>query len=45
MKNGLDHAALKAKQRAIREGFPETMGLRAALLMVWTPPHGIAVPR
>lgn len=32
MKNGLDHAALKAKQRAIREGFPETMGLRAALL-------------
>ena len=29
MTNGLDHATLKEKQRAIRAGFPETMGLRA----------------
>ena len=35
MKNGLDHAALKAKQRAIREGFPETMGLRAHRAISW----------
>ena len=30
-----DHAALKAKQRAIREGFPETMGLRAHRAISW----------
>lgn len=35
MKNGLDHAALKAKQRATREGFPETMGLRAHRAISW----------
>ena len=35
MKNGLDHAALKAKQRAIREGFPETMGLRVHRAISW----------
>ena len=35
MKNGLDHAALKAKQRVIREGFPETMGLRAHRAISW----------
>ncbi|NEU35080.1 hypothetical protein GN156_30950, partial [bacterium LRH843] len=35
MTNGLDHAALKAKQRAIREGFPETMGLRAHRAISW----------
>ena len=31
----LDHAALKAKQRAIRKGFPETMGLRAHRAISW----------
>jgi hypothetical protein len=35
MKDVLDHAALKAKQRAIREGFPETMGLRAHRAISW----------
>ncbi|WP_157960698.1 HEPN domain-containing protein [Primorskyibacter marinus] len=35
MKNVLDHTALKAKQRAIREGFPETMGLRAHRAISW----------
>ncbi|MBY6139310.1 hypothetical protein KUV26_07645 [Leisingera daeponensis] len=35
MNNGLEHAALKAKQRAIREGFPETMGLRAHRAISW----------
>lgn len=35
MTNGLDHAALKAKQRAIRGGFPETMGLRAHRAISW----------
>ena len=30
-----DHAALKAKQRAIRAGFPETMGLRAHRAISW----------
>lgn len=35
MNNGLDHAALKAKQRATREGFPETMGLRAHRGISW----------
>ncbi|HMM14824.1 MAG TPA: HEPN domain-containing protein [Parvibaculum sp.] len=31
----LDHATLKAKQRAIRDGFPETMGLRAHRAISW----------
>ncbi len=31
----LDHAALKAKQRAIHKGFPETMGLRAHRAISW----------
>lgn len=31
----LDHAALKTKQRAIREGFPETMGLRVHRAISW----------
>ncbi|WP_298565508.1 HEPN domain-containing protein [uncultured Aliiroseovarius sp.] len=35
MTNGFDHAALKAKQRAIRESFPETMGLRAHRAISW----------
>lgn len=35
MKGILDHAALKAKQRAIRKGFPETMGLRAHRAISW----------
>ena len=35
MKDALDHAALKAKQRAIRAGFPETMGLRAHRAISW----------
>ncbi|QEW29765.1 hypothetical protein RIdsm_05611 (plasmid) [Roseovarius indicus] len=41
MNNGLGHAALKAKQRAIREGFPETMGLRAHRAISWI---GVALP-
>src|SRR5690606_18525358 len=35
MKDVLDHATLKAKQRAIRDGFPETMGLRAHRAISW----------
>lgn len=35
MRDVLDHAALKAKQRAIRDGFPETMGLRAHRAISW----------
>jgi len=35
MKDIFDHAALKAKQRAIRGGFPETMGLRAHRAISW----------
>ncbi|GAU83916.1 HEPN domain-containing protein [Bosea sp. BIWAKO-01] len=35
MKDVVDHAALKAKQRAIRDGFPETMGLRAHRAISW----------
>ena len=35
MKDALDHAALKTKQRAIRAGFPETMGLRAHRAISW----------
>lgn len=31
----LDHATLKAKQRAIRDGFPETMGLRVHRAISW----------
>lgn len=33
--NTLDHAALKAKQREIRAGFPETMGLRVHRAISW----------
>lgn len=35
MKDVLDHAALKTRQRAIRDGFPETMGLRAHRAISW----------
>lgn len=35
MKDVLDYAALKTKQRAIRSGFPETMGLRAHRAISW----------
>lgn len=35
MKDVFYHAALKAKQRAIRAGFPETMGLRAHRAISW----------
>ena len=35
MKDVLDHATLKAKQRAIRDGFPETMGLRVHRAISW----------
>ena len=35
MMDVLDHAALKAKQRAISKGFPETMGLRAHRAISW----------
>src|SRR3546814_21044016 len=35
MKAELTHAALKAKQRAIRAGFPETMGLRVHRAISW----------
>jgi hypothetical protein len=35
MKNSFDHAALKTKQRTIRAGFPETMGLRAHRAISW----------
>jgi hypothetical protein len=35
MKDVLNHADLKTKQRAIREGFPETMGLRAHRSISW----------
>lgn len=35
MKDALEHAALKTKQRAIRAGFPETMGLRAHRAISW----------
>ena len=35
MKDALDHAALKTKQRAIRAGFPENMGLRAHRAISW----------
>lgn len=31
----IDHAALKTKQRAIRDGFPETMGLRVHRAISW----------
>ena len=35
MTDPLDFAALKAKQRAIRAGFPETMGLRVHRAISW----------
>lgn len=35
MENNLDHATLKKKQRAIRAGFPETMGLRTHRAISW----------
>src|SRR3546814_17373044 len=35
MKAERTHAALKAKQRAIRAGFPETMGLRVHRAISW----------
>jgi hypothetical protein len=35
MSGTLDHATLKAKQRAIRDGFPETMGLRVHRAISW----------
>ncbi len=35
MNDVIDHATLKAKQRAIRDGFPETMGLRAHRAISW----------
>jgi hypothetical protein len=35
MKNDLTHAELKTKQRSIRDGFPETMGLRIHRSISW----------
>ena len=35
MPASLTHAVLKAKQRALREGFPETMGLRVHRSISW----------
>ena len=35
MTKTIDHAALKSKQRAIRDGFPETMGLRVHRAISW----------
>lgn len=35
MSNTMSHAALKEKQRAIRSGFPETMGLRVHRAISW----------
>lgn len=35
MPDGPDHAQLKAKQRALRGGFPETMGLRVHRSISW----------
>lgn len=35
MPDSFDHAHLKAKQRAVREGFPETMGLRVHRSISW----------
>lgn len=35
MKDVINHATLKAKQRALREGFPETMGLRVHRAISW----------
>lgn len=35
MRTVLTHAELKAKQRSIRDGFPETMGLRAHRAISW----------
>ena len=35
MPDGLDHTNLKAKQRALRADFPETMGLRVHRSISW----------
>ena len=35
MTKAIDHAALKTKQRAIRDGFPETMGLGVHRAISW----------
>ena len=35
MRTGIAHAELKTKQRAIREGFPPTMGLRVHRAISW----------
>ena len=35
MRAPLTHVDLKAKQRALREGFPETMGLRVHRSISW----------
>lgn len=35
MNDVIDHATLKAKQRTVRDGFPETMGLRAHRAISW----------
>lgn len=35
MNDVIVHATLKAKQRAIRDGFPETMGLRVHRAISW----------
>ena len=35
MTKDLDYTSLKAKQRAVREGFPETMGLRTHRAISW----------
>jgi hypothetical protein len=34
-KTGITHPELKTKQRAIREGFPQTMGLRVHRAISW----------
>ena len=36
MPEPLDHAALKSRQRSLRAGFPETMGLRVHRSINWT---------
>lgn len=38
MQTSLDHATLKARQRAIRADFPETMGLRTHRSISWGRP-------
>lgn len=34
-KTGITHAELKTKQRAVREGFPQTMSLRVHRAISW----------